>query len=746
MSNRLLRAAQSTTKLAAKLRRRLKQREEQNILKSNVEVDRSHRLESMIAGSFLRNNASSFDAFQRHLDQVNESNLNKLNELGGHKSKEDLFPYDSAHMTTFSVNAEMENKQKSEAIPLQGDRGFFVKGDTYCDEYTEATTTNILEDEHNEFSYVLGGSTDAVELVEMRAPHQGHAPNTSTPLGKLEDLNLSADEWKMEYGKEDPSFKLKSNIPCSGCGAKLHCHDSALPGFVPVELLERTIQIHRRNKRGQLNELCRRCYMLKKHDFLLNINVSPVDYAALMGHLKLMQEALVLLIVDMTDIRGSIHKQLPDIIGDKKPMIVIGNKVDLLPPDAKMGYLKRFRNVLHDELKASGFMDRFNVLDVSLVSAKTGYGVEDLISSIYLKWTHLKGGLRGDVYVVGCTNAGKSTLFNAFLQSDLCKVRAIDLVERVTTSIWPGTTLSLLKFPVMTPTARRLELRRRRLLTNKAWTRREAHFQHELFKETDDPKYLTLMGNIESTFKEEDLDSQPLTKEEIEKKFEGTDVSESVAKRTKTLRLDAKEFVEGSWCYDTPGTVNTDQILDLLTLDELIKVIPRTLIVPRTFVCNAGETLLIGGLGRIDVSRVYRNEHQAEGYGIRSIYLTVFASKSLPVYVVTTKNVNRFLRKRLGTEILGAPIGSAERLEKLPPMESQTFTIMSKGSFVIARLQRYPFVFNRMVSTPGGRGIGFREPLLPHAFHMKGSRIPGTAEYNQKIFAPEIEKRKKQRV
>jgi ribosome biogenesis GTPase A len=38
-----------------------------------------------------------------------------------------------------------------------------------------------------------------------------------------------------------------------------------------------------------------------------------------------MQEALILLVIDMTDIRGSIHKQLPDIIGDKKPMIVIGS-------------------------------------------------------------------------------------------------------------------------------------------------------------------------------------------------------------------------------------------------------------------------------------------------------------------------------------------------------------------------------------------------------------------------------------
>lgn len=43
-----------------------------------------------------------------------------------------------------------------------------------------------------------------------------------------------------------------------------------------------------------------------------------------MGHLKLTQEALILLVVDMADMKSSIYRQLPDIIGSGKPMIVIG--------------------------------------------------------------------------------------------------------------------------------------------------------------------------------------------------------------------------------------------------------------------------------------------------------------------------------------------------------------------------------------------------------------------------------------
>ena len=204
----------------------------------------------------------------------------------------------------------------------------------------------------------------------------------------------------------------------------------------------------------------------------------------MMSHLKLKEEALILLVVDVTDLPGSIHRHLPDIIGTRKPMIVIGlslyfifqfmfdfvgNKVDLLPPDARVGYLKRFRNAVQAAVEEAGFRDNFNILHTALVSAKTGYGIEELITvsgcfsfiimtiikEIHLKWANLKHGLRSDMYIVGCTNAGKSsvffyiprpfsfrTLFNAFLGSDLCKVRAVDLVERATTSVWPGTTVS----------------------------------------------------------------------------------------------------------------------------------------------------------------------------------------------------------------------------------------------------------------------------------------------------------------
>lgn len=60
----------------------------------------------------------------------------------------------------------------------------------------------------------------------------------------------------------------------------------------------------------------------------------------------------------------------------------------------------------------------------------------------------------------------------------------------------------------------------------------------------------------------------------------------------------------------------------MLTLDELIRVIPRTMIIPRTFICNAGESLLIGGLARIDVKEVFQDDEAPSSvHGLRPVYV-----------------------------------------------------------------------------------------------------------------------------
>lgn len=40
----------------------------------------------------------------------------------------------------------------------------------------------------------------------------------------------------------------------------------------------------------------------------------------------------------------------------------------------------RFKQTVEREIAAAGFMDSFNILHTALVSGKTGYGIEDLIT------------------------------------------------------------------------------------------------------------------------------------------------------------------------------------------------------------------------------------------------------------------------------------------------------------------------------------------------------------------------------
>lgn len=99
-----------------------------------------------------------------------------------------------------------------------------------------------------------------------------------------------------------------------------------------------------------------------------------------------------------------------------------------------------------------------NIKHTSLISARTNYGVEELITKLQAVWRY-----RGDVYLMGCTNVGKSTLFNALLRSDYCKVQASSIIKRATASIWPGTTLKMLKFPILRMTDKRIFERNLRL-------------------------------------------------------------------------------------------------------------------------------------------------------------------------------------------------------------------------------------------------------------------------------------------
>lgn len=215
-----------------------------------------------------------------------------------------------------------------------------------------------------------------------------------------------------------------SDTCCPGCGAVLHCTALALPGYLPSEKFKVLLQ------EGRLGgATCQRCHLLTHHQKALSLQVTAEQYRAVVQNIRPLR-ALVLLIVDVLDIPDSIVPNLTELVGTNKRVLVLGNKVDLLPADSP-NYLQRLRRRLAECCRDAGFGHLLT--DVHLISAKTGYGVETLVSRLQQSWKY-----KGDVYLVGVANAGKSTLFNTLLESDYCKSHASHPVHKATISPWPG--------------------------------------------------------------------------------------------------------------------------------------------------------------------------------------------------------------------------------------------------------------------------------------------------------------------
>lgn len=215
-----------------------------------------------------------------------------------------------------------------------------------------------------------------------------------------------------------------SDSSCLGCGAVLHCTASHVPGYLPSEKYKTLLR-----EGGLCGATCQRCHLLTYHQKALSLQMSRDQYRAVVQQIRPLQ-ALVLLIVDLLDLPDSVIHNLPELVGSNKHFVVLGNKVDLLPADSP-NYLQRIKRHLTQHCRDAGFGEQ--VTDIHLISAKSGYGIENLISSLQRSWKY-----KGDVYLVGRANVGKSTLFNTLLESDYCKSRASDLIHKATISPWPG--------------------------------------------------------------------------------------------------------------------------------------------------------------------------------------------------------------------------------------------------------------------------------------------------------------------
>lgn len=85
---------------------------------------------------------------------------------------------------------------------------------------------------------------------------------------------------------------------------------------------------------------CQRCYHLSKYREVLSVSVTASDYEKVLRQIR-ERPALIVLVVDVLDFPGSLLSQLAATVG-KHEVLLVGNKVDLLPTDARRVGLKHW--------------------------------------------------------------------------------------------------------------------------------------------------------------------------------------------------------------------------------------------------------------------------------------------------------------------------------------------------------------------------------------------------------------------
>ncbi|KAI8916186.1 hypothetical protein EDD86DRAFT_197887 [Gorgonomyces haynaldii] len=230
-------------------------------------------------------------------------------------------------------------------------------------------------------------------------------------------------------------------MSCSGCGAKFQKIHPNKPGYY-VESKEAQVDYHLLESKEILTpgeakqllkrdhkRLCQRCHLIKRMNLDMGASIASVKE---FESIRIRDIGLIVLIMDCTDIYFSLPSDLFDYVGNKRMLICL-NKSDLLPHGFKM-------NAVMDWIKRQ---PRFqNVLDIIPISAKSGSGLDELASALVM---HKQAG--EDIYLVGKTSVGKSTLVNR-----LRKDSGIT-VNEITTSSFPGTTSALIPTPLPSLTA-----------------------------------------------------------------------------------------------------------------------------------------------------------------------------------------------------------------------------------------------------------------------------------------------------
>ena len=213
---------------------------------------------------------------------------------------------------------------------------------------------------------------------------------------------------------------LDNKIYCIGCGAEIQSENQNKQGYLPKSVVEKSIE--------ENNLVCKRCFRLKNYNEVSDVELGAEDFYKLIKTLS-KKDGLIVKVVDIFDFSGSWIEDVIDIVGNNKDIVLVANKLDLLPKSVKQNKIKQW---LFKMLKAKGI----KVKDILLISAIKNHGIEEAAARI----DELRNGK--DVYIIGATNVGKSTFINKLIELTTGDKNVI------TTSHFPGTTIGMIEIPL----------------------------------------------------------------------------------------------------------------------------------------------------------------------------------------------------------------------------------------------------------------------------------------------------------
>ena len=167
------------------------------------------------------------------------------------------------------------------------------------------------------------------------------------------------------------------------------------------------------------NHLCERCFRIRNYNEYKVVIKDNNDYVEILKNINNLD--LVILVVDLLNINNLLNT-ISNYINNK--ILLVLTKYDLMPSNNEDKFIAFFNKL------------NLNIIDTIIISSNNNYHFDLLFDKINKYKTSNK------VYVIGFTNAGKSSMINKLIYN------YSNNIDYITTSNLPSTTLNTIEIKI----------------------------------------------------------------------------------------------------------------------------------------------------------------------------------------------------------------------------------------------------------------------------------------------------------